>query len=32
MLIENTIIDLKGKELLLRNATEADAMMLIDGI
>ncbi len=30
MLIENTIIDLNGKELLLRNATEDDAQMLLD--
>lgn len=32
MLIENTTIDLNGKKLLLRNATENDAMMLIDGL
>lgn len=32
MLIENTIIDLNGKELLLRNATEDDAQMLLDGL
>lgn len=30
MIIENTIIDLNGKELLLRNATEDDAQMLLD--
>ncbi len=32
MLIENTMIDLNGKELLLRNATEEDAQMLLDGL
>lgn len=32
MLIKNTIIDLNGKELLLRNATEYDAEMLIEGL
>lgn len=32
MLIKNTLIDLNGKELLLRNATEDDAEMLIEGL
>ena len=32
MLIENTMIDLNGKELVLRNATEDDAQMLLNGL